>query len=111
MLAGNPKSHPDSRPVPFRSMLVAGVMSGTSADGIDVALVKIRPNQNRLKLELVGHRAFPFPSVLRKAVLSAMDAKSISTAELARLNWRLGQAYAEAVRATVKRYSIRPQLI
>jgi anhydro-N-acetylmuramic acid kinase len=86
-------------------------MSGTSADGIDVALVKIQPDRNRLKLKLLGHSAFPFIPALRRAVLSAMDAKSISTAELARLNWRLGQAYAEAVRATVTRHRIRPQLI
>jgi len=92
-------------------MIVAGVMSGTSADGIDVALVEIRPIRNGLKLKLLGHRAFPFAPVLRKAILSAMDAKSTSTAELARLNWRLGQAYAEAVRATVKRYPVRLQLI
>src|ERR1700722_1258992 len=92
-------------------MIVAGVMSGTSADGIDVALVDIRPDRDRLKLKLAGHRAFPFTPALRSAVLSAMDAKAISTAELARLNWRLGQAYAEAVSATVARYPARPQLI
>jgi anhydro-N-acetylmuramic acid kinase len=86
-------------------------MSGTSADGIDVALVKIQPKRNRLQLKLLGHSAFPFIPALRRAVLSAMDAKSISTAELARLNWRLGQAYAEALRVTVARYRIRPQLI
>jgi anhydro-N-acetylmuramic acid kinase len=92
-------------------MTVAGVMSGTSADGIDVALVEIRPNRGSLKLKLIAHQAFPFTSALRQAVLSAMDAKSTSTAELARLNWRLGQAYAEAVRATLKRNPVNLQLI
>lgn len=92
-------------------MTVAGVMSGTSADGIDVALVEIRPHRDQLKLKLLGHHAFPFTPVLRKAILSAMDAKSISTAELARLNWRLGQAYSEAVRETVARHPVSLQLI
>lgn len=92
-------------------MIVAGVMSGTSADGIDVALVEIRPNRNRLKLKLLGHSAFPFAPALHEAILSAMDAKFTSTAELARLNWRLGQAYAEAVTATVKHYDEKPRLI
>ncbi|WP_251106581.1 anhydro-N-acetylmuramic acid kinase [Alloacidobacterium dinghuense] len=86
-------------------------MSGTSADGIDVALVQIRPKGNGLKLELIGHEAFPFTPVLRKVILSAMDAKSTSTADLARLNWRLGQAYVEALRATVKRHPVNLQLI
>src|SRR5215475_5281639 len=92
-------------------MIVAGVMSGTSADGINVALVEIRPIRNHLKLKLLGHSAFPFTPTLRKAILSSMDAKSTSTAELARLNWRLGQAYAEAVKATVKRHSTDIQLV
>jgi anhydro-N-acetylmuramic acid kinase len=87
------------------AMTVAGVMSGTSADGIDVAVVRISPRRSpdadKAKIELIGHRAFPFPKALRAAVLASMDAKSTTTAELARLNWRLGMAYAEAVRATV----------
>ena len=97
--------------LPFRAMTVAGIMSGTSADGIDVALVKIRPRKDRLKLDLVAHCAFPFPRVLRSAVLAAMDAGATSTAELARLNWRLGQAYAEAVRETLKKNPIKLDLI
>jgi anhydro-N-acetylmuramic acid kinase len=90
------------KPLPFRSMTVAGIMSGTSADGMDVALLRIRPQKAGLKLDLIAHEAFPFPMALRSAVLAAMDAKSISAAELARLNWRLGLAYAEAIRNTVK---------
>jgi anhydro-N-acetylmuramic acid kinase len=92
-------------------MTVAGVMSGTSADGIDVALLEIRPNRGQLKLHLLGHSAFPFPAALRKAVLAAMDAKSTSTAELARLHWRLGQAYAEAVRTTLDRHPCKIELV
>ncbi len=110
-MPGSPIANPNPRPASFRPMTVAGVMSGTSADGIDVALVDIWPDQGRLKLKLVAHQAFPFTPALRRAVLSAMDAKSTSTAELARLNWRLGQAYAEAVRATVKRHPVNLQLI
>jgi anhydro-N-acetylmuramic acid kinase len=109
-------------------MTVAGVMSGTSADGIDVAIVRIaeshpsRPprrtaksgataHQLRPKLTLLAHEAFPFPAALRKAVLAAMDAKSTSTAELARLNWRLGLAYAEAVKETARRHEAKLDLV
>jgi anhydro-N-acetylmuramic acid kinase len=98
------------------SMIVAGLMSGTSADGIDVAIVKIRPLQvspqaGDLELKLLGHRGFPFPAPLRRAVLAAMDAQSISTAELARLNWRLGQAYADALTKTLERFPCRLDLV
>jgi anhydro-N-acetylmuramic acid kinase len=93
------------------SMTVAGVMSGTSADGIDVAVVRIEPAKLKPKLTLLAHEAFPFPAALRRAVLAAMDAKSISTAELARLNWRLGLAYAEAVKETSQKHRMKLDLV
>ncbi len=62
-------------PANKKSMLVAGIMSGTSADGIDVALCRISAARPRPRIELVRHRAFPYPATLRKAVLAAMDAR------------------------------------
>ena len=93
------------------TMTVAGVMSGTSADGIDVALVRVAPGKSGPKLKLLAHDAFPFPAALRRAVLAAMDAKATSTAELARLNWRLGLAYAEAVKETARRHEAKLDLV
>ena len=93
---------------PLRPLTVAGIMSGTSGDGIDVAFVRIAPQikprpgrraagrDAALSLELLAHRGFPFPADLRAAVLAAQDSKRTSTAELGRLHWRLGLAYAEA---------------
>jgi anhydro-N-acetylmuramic acid kinase len=99
-----------------RPMNVAGIMSGTSADGIDVAIVRIVPARTRTgsarpTLTLLAHEGFPYPAALRRAVLSAMNAQSSSTAELARLNWRLGLAYAEAVQSTLKKHPIKLDLI
>jgi anhydro-N-acetylmuramic acid kinase len=94
-----------------KAMIVAGVMSGTSADGIDVAVVRIAPQRGRAKLTLLAHEAFPYPAALRAKVLAAMNAASTSTAELARLHWRLGLAYAEAVRATAKKYRVKLELV
>jgi anhydro-N-acetylmuramic acid kinase len=94
-----------------KSMTVAGIMSGTSADGVDVAVVRIAPGKQRPRLTLVAHEGFAFPAALRRAVLAAMNASATSTAELARLNWRLGLAYAEAVEATLKRHEVKLDLI
>jgi anhydro-N-acetylmuramic acid kinase len=94
-----------------QAMVVAGVMSGTSADGIDVAIVRIAPSKGRPKLTLLAHEGFRYPAKLRRAVLAAMNASSTTTAELARLNWRLGIAYAEAVNATTERHNIKIDLI
>jgi anhydro-N-acetylmuramic acid kinase len=94
------------------SMIVAGVMSGTSADGIDVALVRIEPGRGASpKLTLLAHEGFPYPAALRKAVLAAMNAARTSTAELAHLNWRLGLEYARAVRRTIQKHKTSVELV
>jgi anhydro-N-acetylmuramic acid kinase len=94
-----------------KAMTIAGIMSGTSADGIDVAIVRISPGKLRPKIKLLAHHGLRYPVPLRRAVLAAMNAESISTAELARLNWRLGIAYAEAVQSLLKLHPIRLDLI
>jgi anhydro-N-acetylmuramic acid kinase len=94
-----------------KSMIVAGVMSGTSADGIDVALVKISPSSGQPKIKLLAHHSVPYPKALRSAVLAAMNAEKTSTSELARLHWRLGIAYAEAVTAAVTQYRVKIDLV
>jgi anhydro-N-acetylmuramic acid kinase len=86
--------------VRVKSMVVAGVMSGTSADGVDVAVCRISPARVRGEspmVKLLGHVGVGYPKDVRAAVLGAMDADAISVAELARLNWRLGEVYADAV--------------
>ncbi len=94
-----------------KPMTVAGIMSGTSADGIDVALVRITSSLHGPMVKLLAHHAAPFSNQLRTAVLSAMDAKSISTAELARLNWHLGIAYADAIRTALKKHPAKLELV
>ncbi|GAA3768676.1 anhydro-N-acetylmuramic acid kinase [Terriglobus aquaticus] len=93
-------------------LVVAGVMSGTSADGVDVALVRISPGRSdgTPRIKLLGHTHSAYPSRLRAAVLAAMDARSISTAELARLHWRLGEVYAEAILAAEAQLGTRAKL-
>jgi anhydro-N-acetylmuramic acid kinase len=94
-----------------KAMVVAGIMSGTSADGIDVALVRIVCGTRQPTLTLLAHEGFRFPAELRRAVLGAMNSTATSTAELARLNWRLGLAYADAVKAAISRNKVQVDLI
>ena len=102
-------------------MIVAGVMSGTSADGIDVALVRIRETdaqgRNRQvgktdsRLKFLGHAQFPYPSDVRRKVLASMNAADSSVADLTRLNFLLGELYAEAVLSAQKRLRMKAELI
>jgi anhydro-N-acetylmuramic acid kinase len=75
-------------------------MSGTSADGVDVAIVRVLGRGFNLRFELLGHEHFAYPKAVREAVLAAMNSTRASVADLARLNFLLAELYAEAVRKT-----------
>jgi anhydro-N-acetylmuramic acid kinase len=97
-----------------KSMVVAGVMSGTSADGVDVAVCQIsaaRPKGETPQVKLLGYVGMTYPKDVRAAVLYAMDADAISVAELARLNWRLGEMYAEAVEKAQSTFGVKVELV
>jgi anhydro-N-acetylmuramic acid kinase len=80
-------------------MRVAGVMSGTSLDGIDVAIVEIRSR----RVETIGFTATPYPAAVRAAILGVSNCPT-HTADISRLNFRLAELYARAVLAAVKWY-------
>jgi anhydro-N-acetylmuramic acid kinase len=95
-------------------MIVAGVMSGTSADGINVALVRITSSRSRAGtpgLHFLAHAEYPYPKQVRRAVLAAMNSTTASVAELARLNFLLAELYAEAVLATQRRFHLKAELV
>lgn len=68
-------------------MKVAGVMSGTSLDGIDVAVVEMP------RVRTIAFRTTPYPAAIREALLGPLDAQTIS-----RLNFQLAELYAKAVK-------------
>jgi len=91
-------------------LIVAGVMSGTSADGIDVALVRIGGEGSHLTLELIAHHHVPYLKKVRRTVLDTMNA-TVSVAELSRLNFFLGELYAEAVEEAQDRAKVQCELV
>ena len=68
-------------------MRVAGLISGTSADGIDVAVVDIDES-----IHIVATKTIPYPPEVRAAILNGLDVPAVS-----RLNFLLGELFAEAV--------------
>ncbi len=94
------------------SMIVAGVMSGTSADGINVALVRLPTRgRGRPRYTLLAHEEYPFPAPVRRAILELMNAELARVADLARLNFLLGELYAEAVAKTARRHRVKLDLV
>jgi anhydro-N-acetylmuramic acid kinase len=89
-------------------MIVAGVMSGTSLDGIDVAIVEIRRQGNGIRIEPLAFRSEAYPKAVREALLSVSNTMA-HTAVIARLNFLLGELYAKAVIRASRRH--KPKLI
>jgi len=94
-------------------MIVAGVMSGTSADGVNVALVKFphAPSKARTSFDLIGHSEYPFPAPVRRTILQLMNSQSARVADLAQLNFLLGHLYADAVQKTLRRFRSKVDLV
>jgi anhydro-N-acetylmuramic acid kinase len=94
------------------SVIVAGVMSGTSADGINVALVRLPTRgRGRPRYTLLAHEEYPFPAPVRRAILEMMNAELARVADLARLNFLLGELYAEAVAKTARKHRVKLDLV
>jgi len=93
-------------------MIVAGVMSGTSADGINVALVRLSARgQGCPRYTLLAHAEYPFPAPVRRAILAMMNAELARVADIARLNFLLGELYAEAVAKTARKHRVKLDLV
>jgi anhydro-N-acetylmuramic acid kinase len=86
-------------------------MSGTSADGIDVALASISGAPPRLNAKLLNHTSINFPPQLRKEILRVAEQQPISAANLSQLNFRLGEVFAEAALTACRRFRVSPKKI
>ncbi|HYT19164.1 MAG TPA: anhydro-N-acetylmuramic acid kinase [Candidatus Polarisedimenticolia bacterium] len=89
-----------------KAMLVLGMMSGTSADGIDVALARISGAPPNLSAKLIGHASVRFPGQLRKEILRVGEQLPISAGALSQLNFRLGVLFADAALAACRKFRV-----
>ena len=86
-------------------MRVVGVMSGTSLDGIDVAVVDIFRRRAGLRIVPICFHGVPYPQPVRAAILAVSNTMT-HTSAISRLNVLLGELYADAVIKTCKRSKI-----
>jgi len=87
---------------PRAARLLAGCMSGTSADGIDTALLRFEGDYPDLSWELLAWRTDPLDEGLKREILRASDPRSALLVPTARLHTRLGEVYAEALRTLIR---------
>ena len=77
-------------------MKIIGLMSGTSIDGIDAALVEVNGTETDLKVELLAGETFAYPQTLRTEILAVCEGKSLTIAELVNLDEAIATQFAAA---------------
>lgn len=90
-------------------MIVIGLMSGTSADGIDAAAVEIAGAPPGLTWRLLAHVSQPHPAALRQAIFAAFNPQTGTVDRLCELNYALGRAFAAAALAVIDAAGLRPE--
>lgn len=90
-----------------KSRLVVGLMSGTSLDGVDVAVAEISGSGRSLSMVPRGFASIPYKAELREMLLRNSDPTTSSVLEISQLNARLPYAYADAVRTVVSESGYR----
>lgn len=88
------------------SKLIIGLMSGTSADGIDTALVRISNCGEKTKFKLVSFLTHHYPKGFKEHLLKNSQPGASSVDEIARLNILVSYFFADAVRAISKKSKI-----
>ncbi len=86
-------------------MLVAGVISGTSVDAIDVALVEISGEAYSVEVDLIAFHEVEFPAGFRDEVLAVSDA-TVETSRISQIHFLTGRLFGEAVIEVCERSGI-----
>lgn len=92
-------------------MRVAGLMSGTSFDSIDVAIADFELKGSTVQLTPVGSDNFEYPADLQRKIASVISGASVSAEDFCMLDTGIGQAFADAVLKLINRYGSNTDLI
>jgi anhydro-N-acetylmuramic acid kinase len=88
------------------AMRVIGMMSGTSADGIDAALVRIEGGPPKIATTFEAHHHVGFAAAVRNAILRIANGAPTTTEEISQLNFLLGEEFARAAIAACKKWRV-----
>ncbi len=89
-----------------KSFIACGIMSGTSRDGIDVAIVKIDGKFPKNRIDLIHSESFDYPPGLKQLLLSS--AEKLTAEEVVGLDFRLGRIFGESAAKAIGNAGLRP---
>ena len=82
---------------------VIGLMSGTSADGVDVAIVDIIGSGLTTEIDLIAFETVPYKAETRKRIFDLFSVDTARVDEICTMNFVLGKIFAESVLAVLKK--------
>jgi anhydro-N-acetylmuramic acid kinase len=91
-------------------MIVIGLISGTSVDGIDAALVEIKGTDFDLQLQLLAGETYPYPAALREQILAVCAGEPLSIEKLAELDDAIAYQFAIAAQ-NIQKSNLKAELI
>ena len=101
----------DTQPVQEEPLMrVIGLMSGTSADGVDAALVDLQGAPPSLNWKLLGHIHSSYPPALQAEILACARAEA-GIPELCRINFSLAEVFAEAALQVIRHCGLEPDQV
>ncbi|MBX3083598.1 MAG: anhydro-N-acetylmuramic acid kinase [Anaerolineae bacterium] len=92
-------------------MRIIGMISGTSADGIDAALVELDGAPPSLKIKLIKHITYDYDPALQAEIFACFRPETGTVDRLTRLNTALGEAFAQAALTVIKAADTTPDQV
>ncbi len=91
------------------SRYAVGLMSGTSVDGIDAAVVRIADGPGgEIAVSLIAFENRPYPAAVRQEIFELFDPVKATIDKVGSMNVLLGELYAEAALAVIKAAGLEP---
>ena len=94
-----------------KTRLVVGLMSGTSVDGIDAALVRIEGPAEAPRAAMLAFENAPYPKEVREKIFGLFQTEKATVDRVGEMNFLLGELFAEAALAVVRKAGLRPEEI
>jgi len=94
-----------------KSRLIIGLMSGTSLDGLDVALCRISGSGLQTKVKLEAFHTWPYQPVFKDRILEVFAKAQVDFQKLTELNAVIGRTHGQLVLKSLKKWKVKPQLV
>ena len=92
-------------------MYAIGLMSGTSLDGVDAALIEIDGSHTTTHVKLIAFTTQPMPEEIKERINMACDPQTVTTDLICSLNFELGYLFSEAVTAVLKKGNLSKEAL